>query len=101
MYNLNENIRRLRLAHGFNQVAFGNLLGVTKQCVSNWENDNVLPSVEMVVKMAEIFCVSTDYLLGRAEDATIDVSALTVEQRAHISLLVNDLKGQASAGRKK
>ena len=101
MYNLNENIRRLRLAHGFNQVAFGNLLGVTKQCVSNWENDNVLPSVEMVVKMAEIFCVSTDYLLGRAEDATIDVSALTVEQRAHISLLVNDLKGQAAAGRKK
>ena len=101
MYNLNENIRRLRLAHGFNQVAFGNLLGVTKQCVSNWENDNVLPSVEMVVKMAEIFCVSTDYLLGRAEDATIDVSALTVEQRAHISLLVNDLKGQALAGRKK
>ncbi len=92
LYNLNENIKKLRLAHGYNQIAFGNLLGVTKQCVSNWENDNVLPSIEMLVKMADLFSVSTDYLLGRTEDATIDVSVLTIEQRAHISLIIGDMK---------
>ena len=92
LYNLNENIKKLRLAHGYNQVAFGNLLGVTKQCVSNWENDNVLPSIEMLVKMADVFCVSTDFLLGRAEDNVIDVSGLTLEQRAHIALIIADLK---------
>ena len=92
LYTLNENIKRLRLAHGFNQIAFGKMLGVTKQCVSNWENDNVLPSIEMLVKIADIFCVSTDFLLGRTESAAIDVSALDENQRAHVALLVNDLK---------
>lgn len=92
MYSLNENIKKLRLAYGINQVTFGNMLGVTKQCVSNWENDNVLPSIEMLIKMADIFCVTTDYLLGRSEEAMIDVSDLTIEQREHIAILINDLK---------
>ena len=74
-----------------NQVVFASLIGVTKQCVSNWENDNVLPSIEMLVKIADTFGVTTDYLLGRSSSATIDVSYLTDEQRGHISLLVSDL----------
>ena len=45
--NLNENIRRLRMQYGVNQVEFAKKMNVTKQCVSNWENDNVLPSIEM------------------------------------------------------
>lgn len=91
---LNESIRRLRLARGMNQIEFGKLVGVTKQCVSNWENDNVLPSVEMLVKIADIFGVSTDYLLGRTSIAQIDVSALSEEERAHIALIVNDLRAR-------
>ena len=89
---LNENIKKLRMARGLNQVEFARVMGVSKQCVSNWENDNVIPSVEMLVKMADIFHVTTDYLLGRNEDARVDVSGLTPEQIAHISLLIDDLK---------
>jgi len=91
VYKLNENIKALRTSRGMNQVVFAKTLGVTKQCVSNWENDNVLPSIEMLVKMAEVFGVTTDYLLGRSNDAFIDVSALTEEQRGHVSLLIHDL----------
>ncbi len=90
-YALNENIKRLRISHGMNQVAFSKLIGVTKQCVSNWENDNVLPSIEMLIKLADTFCVSTDYLLGRNSSEMMDVSKLTEAQRGHISLLVSDL----------
>ncbi len=88
---LNENIKQLRLAHKMNQIEFAKKLGVTKQCVSNWENDNVLPSVEMLLKIAALFAVSTDFLLGREAKALLDVSGLTESQRGHISLLVNDL----------
>lgn len=91
IYTLNENIRIMRTSRGMNQVTFAKLLGVTKQCVSNWENDNVLPSIEMLVKIADLFGVSTDELLGRQSTSTIDVSRLTDEQRGHISLLVNDI----------
>ena len=92
IYSLNENIKRLRTSHGMSQVEFAKLVGVTKQCVSNWENDNVLPSIDMLVKIAELFKVRTDFLLGRESDAYLDVSALTEEQRGHISLIVADLE---------
>jgi len=91
MLTLNENIKRLRLARGLNQVEFAKSMGVSKQCVSNWENDNVMPSIEMLVKIADFFNVTTDYILGRNEKPYIDVSGLTDEQISHISLIVNDL----------
>lgn len=85
-----ENIRQLRLQNGMNQVDFAKKMCVTKQCISNWENDNVLPSVEMLIKMADFFQVSTDFLLGRTSAAMISVDGLTEEQQAHLRLLVGD-----------
>ena len=91
MLALNENIKKLRIARGLNQVEFAKILGVSKQCVSNWENDNVMPSIEMLVKIADYFNVTTDYVLGRNEKTYIDVSGLTDEQISHISLIVSDM----------
>ena len=91
MFALNENIKKLRLSQGLNQVEFAKILCVTKQCVSNWENDNIVPSIEMLCKIADFFGVSTDYLLGRSEKRIIEVSSLTDEQIAHLISLVNDL----------
>ena len=91
MLALNENIKKLRIAQGINQVEFAKILCVTKQCVSNWENDNVVPSIDMLCKIADFFGVSTDYLLGRSERRVIEVSNLTDEQISHITSIVNDL----------
>ncbi len=88
---LNENIRALRLQSGLSQVEFAKHFGITKQCVSNWENDNIMPSIEMLVKMADFFKVTTDQLLGRVPVELIDAGGLTAEQRAHIRQLVRDL----------
>jgi len=88
---LNENIKKLRTASGLNQVDFAKKMGVSKQCVSNWENDNVMPSVEMLVKIADFFKVTTDYILGRNELVYLDVSGLSDEQINHVALIVNDL----------
>ncbi len=38
---LNENIRRLRMARNISQVELAKALGVTKQSISNWENNNI------------------------------------------------------------
>ena len=91
MLALNENIKRLRIAQGLNQVEFAKILCVTKQCVSNWENDNVVPSIDMLCKIADFFGVSTDYLLGRSEERVLEVSSLTDEQITHLVSLVDDL----------
>ena len=89
---LNENIKLLRIQKGLNQVELAKALSVTKQCVSNWENDNVLPSVEMLIKIADYFGVTTDFLLGRTAKQEINVDGLTDEEIAHIRLLVGDIK---------
>lgn len=89
---LNENIRNLRVARSMSQVELANKLGVSKQSVSNWENDNILPSIEMLVKIAACFNTGTDYLLGLSQKRSLDVGGLTDKQIAHIQLLIEDLR---------
>lgn len=89
---LNQQIRALRQARGISQVELAKRLGVTKQSVSNWENDNIQPSVEMVIKLAGVFSVSTDYLLGLERGEYLDVTGLSQEKIAHIRQLVDDLR---------
>ena len=62
---LNERIRQLREARGMTQVELARQLSVTKQSVSNWENNNIQPSVEIAVAIADYFGVKLDVLLGR------------------------------------
>ncbi|MBR4021955.1 MAG: helix-turn-helix transcriptional regulator [Ruminococcus sp.] len=87
-----ERIKELRLNLGLNQVEFSKLLNVTKQSVSNWENNNILPSIDMLINISKKFSVSADYLLGLSEIPTLNVQDLTTEQITHLQLLINDLK---------
>lgn len=89
---LGEKIKVLRTSRGLNQIELANGIGVTKQCVSNWENDNIMPSIEMLVKLAIYFNVSTDYLLDLDEERRVSVSGLSEQQIAHIALIINDIK---------
>ena len=87
-----DEIRRLRLAKRITQARLADRLGVSKQSVSNWENNNIQPSVELLEKLADYFAVSTDTLLGRHPDTVIDASGLTAGQTAHVRQLIQDLQ---------
>mgnify|MGYP003290434188 CR=1 FL=1 len=43
----------------------GRRIGVSQPAVTQWETGAKVPSVEMLCKLADLYCVSTDYLLGR------------------------------------
>ncbi len=88
---LGEVIKKLRTAHNISQVQLANGLNVSKQTVSNWENNNILPSIEMLVKTAQFFSVSTDYLLELNDRQYIEVTGLTELQLAHIQQIIQDL----------
>ncbi len=87
-----DRVERLRTAYNWTQVQLAQKLNVSKQTVSNWENNNILPSVEMLVKLANVFSVSTDYLLSIDDKEYIEITGLTEIQRAHIQLLIDDLR---------
>lgn len=89
---LGEKIKTLRISRGLNQIELSKILGVTKQCVSNWENDNIQPSIEMLIKLSNYFNISADYLLGLNTTTKISLDGLTDKEIAHITLLIEDLK---------
>ena len=88
---LNLQIKKLRLANGITQVELAKHLGVTKQCVSNWENDNIQPSIDMLIKLSDFFKVSTDYMLGIEKRKNINVEELSEEQIVHIKYIIDDI----------
>lgn len=91
---LSTRIHELRTALGWNQVELARGLNVSKQTVSNWENDNIQPSIDMLVRLAQIFGVTTDYLLGLDDIPRLDVSGLSDKAIAHLSELVTDLRNK-------
>lgn len=88
---LSEKLKKLRIANGLSQVELAKKIGVTKQCVSNWENDNVMPSIDMLVKIANLFKVSTDRILGLDEKKYLEITGLDDNQLAHIQAIINDI----------
>ena len=86
-----ERLKELRNTINFTQVDLAKELNVTKQCVSNWENNNIQPSIDMLIKTAKYFNVSTDYLLGLEQKKVIDVSMLNDLQISHIRQIVKDI----------
>ena len=93
---LNENIRQLRLARNLSQVDLAKSLGVTKQSISNWENNNIQPSIDMLIRLAEFFSVSTDRMLGLDQREYIEISGLTSRQIAHVTAIIDDIRNTDS-----
>ena len=75
-----EKLRKLRLQFGWSQVQVAEKLNVSKQTVSNWENNNVLPSIDLLLRIASLFSCSTDYLLDIEHRRYIEITGLTEEQ---------------------
>lgn len=89
---LGEQIRKLRISYSKNQVELAKDLNVSKQTISNWENNNVPPSIDTLTRLAAYFNTSTDYLLEREHKRYIDVDTLTDVEVAHVQTIVNDIK---------
>ena len=89
---LGQRINELRTALGWSQVKLAEKLNISKQTVSNWENDNIQPSIEMLIRLAKLFHVSTDYLLGLNDATTINVDGLPNAFIAHLTQIIEDYK---------
>ena len=89
---LGQRIHELRQARGWSQVELARKLNVSKQTISNWENDNIQPSIEMLVRLAQVLNITTDYLLGLDNIPRLDISGLSTEIIAHLSLLIDDYR---------
>lgn len=85
-------IKQLREEKGLTQTELAKRLGITRSSVNAWEMGISVPSTQYIVELAEMFRVSTDYLLGVEFTATIDVGGLTQEDVQLVHEIVEHLK---------
>lgn len=64
-----EKLQSLRQKAGMSQDALAERLEVSRQAVSRWERDETMPEPDKIVVLADLFGVTTDYLLRREQSA--------------------------------
>lgn len=67
MLNIGNIIRELRKEHGLTQTQLAKEISSSQDTISLWELGKSNPDLESVVKLAKLFNVTTDYLLGMKE----------------------------------
>ena len=86
--SFSSRLRQLRLNMNLRQEQVEKLIGVNKSAISSYENDLRQPSFEILVRLATLYRVSTDYLLGQTNIRSIDLTGLTEDEAAIICDLV-------------
>lgn len=88
IYGLNDKIKQLRVQASLSQVQLAERLGISKSAVNAWEMGTNSPSLNYVIKLSQIFKVSTDYLLGVNDRLTVDITELDDLQRQAVNLMI-------------
>lgn len=89
MVDFGNVLKTLRLKANMTQSQLAQKLGVTKSVISAYETGLRMPSYDILIHIAQIYNVSTDYLLGLEHKQEIDLSGLTREE---IDALLNLIK---------
>ena len=84
-------LKKLRIQFGYTQQQLAEKLCVTKSVISYYELQERYPSPEILVKLASIFHVSTDYLLGLNGEETISLAGLEQDDIVLVRKLINSL----------
>ena len=72
---LADKISELRKKNGWSQEELAGQLGVSRQSVSKWESAASIPDLDKILKLSELFGVSTDYLLKDSKEPEEEVLA--------------------------
>lgn len=92
--NMGEKLKSLRIEKKLTQKQVASRIGLAISAVSSYESGARYPSYDVLVKLARIFHVSTDYLLGMTDTRNIDVTGLDDNEIELVSQLVNILRNK-------
>ena len=90
---LGERLQQKRCNLKLSQKEVANAVGVNPSVISNYENGERTPSVEVLVALASLYHCSVDYLLGieKSSRVSIDVSMLDDEQRSRLQYFLSSI----------
>lgn len=80
-----ENLRRLRVSRGMSQQQLADVIGTSQQSINKYENHSVEPDIRTLIKIADYFETTIDYLVGHiscsTERDTVDDIELSREEK--------------------
>lgn len=92
MVDLGTKLKSLRLDSHLTQLQVAQRIGVSKTMISSYELSTRYPSYEILIKLASLFRVSTDYLLGIEKSKTIAIDGLNNDQISIIRSIINEFR---------
>lgn len=94
MVDFGNTLKTLRLQENMTQAQLSQKLGLTKSVISTYETGLRLPSYDVLIHIAQIFKVSTDYLLSVEHKDSLDLSGLTQSEKSALLLLIKAMKNK-------
>lgn len=94
MVNMGEKLKTLRTEKKLTQKQVADRIGLAISAVSSYESGTRYPSYDVLVKLANIFHVSTDYLIGMTDTRNVDVTGLSDSEIELVSQLVDMLRNK-------
>lgn len=92
MVDFGNTLKTLRQKEKMTQAQLSQKLDLTKSVISAYETGLRLPSYDVLIHIAQIFNVSTDYLLGLEHPQEIDLSGLSTEEVTALLNLIKAMK---------
>ena len=92
MVDFGNRLKILRLRENMSQAQLAQKLDLTKSVISAYETGIRLPSYDVLIHIAKIFNVTTDYLLGVEKKYEIDLSGLTDAEIIALLELIKAIK---------
>ena len=94
--SLGEKLEALRTAKKMSQKDLAERIGIAKSVISFYESGDRFPSYDVLIKIARIFNVTTDYLLDVERERTVNVSGLSEEDIAAVTTVIDALKRKSN-----
>lgn len=88
---IEEKILTLRKQHGLSQEQLAEKIGVSRQSISKWELGEASPDLGNIVRLSEVFNISTDYLLKDFPSGESKAAEQTTEIKASIEAASKDI----------
>ena len=99
MESIAKRLIALREKYNFSQSDIARQIGVTPALISAYENQERKPSLDKLVALADIFHVSTDYILGRSvkidSSVMVNVDGLSDKQIEIIRNIISEFKSDS------
>ncbi len=99
LLNFGNTLKELRIQNGMTQQQLAAQIGVSKSVVSYYELQERIPSPEILVRLAAVFHVSSDYLLGIEKSSYLDVSGLDADDIAVLNSMIILLRKKNQNGK--